>query len=77
MSSEDGRVEELKRAHAAQLDRLLEENARLRQALEGRIDPKLFGAASIRVGPLRRLARKVVPRRFHPTISRAMSRTKR
>lgn len=28
--------------HAAQLDRLLEENARLRRALEGEIDPSLL-----------------------------------
>jgi hypothetical protein len=67
-------IEQLKKAHAAQIDRLLEENARLRQALEGVIDSDLFGVPMSKVSPVRRLARNVVPDRFHPAIARFLKR---
>jgi len=73
-------LERMRAGHAAQLDRLLEENARLRRALEGRIDPTLIGAgstpgvASASVERARRLARKVVPKRYHRAISTTMKR---
>ena len=73
----DADMDELRRAHAAQLDALLEENARLRQALEGRIDPRLFGATSLPVSTVRRLGRRVVPKPFHPPIARLLKRFQR
>lgn len=63
--------------YAAQIDKLLEENARLRRALEGEIDPRLFGATSGRPSFVRRSARKIVPSRFHGPIARLLNSLKR
>lgn len=67
---------ETKAGHAAQLDSLLEENAMLRRALEGKIDPRLFGPRTAQPSPIRKAARRVVPDRFHATIARWLKRWK-
>ena len=63
---------EMCEGHAAQIDRLLAENARLRDAARGTVDPRLFGGMVRRPHVIRRMGRKVIPRRFHPMISRVL-----
>ena len=61
--------------HAAQLDRLLEENAALRKALEGKIEP-ILGSVRVRPSRTRVFFRKVVPVRYHTRIADLMKRGK-
>jgi len=77
MTSEPIDLEELRRAHAAQIDVLLAENARLRRALEGKIDPALFTPPERRSHPLRTLVKRVMPNRLRSRIARMMKQADR
>lgn len=52
------------------IDHLLAENAALRRALEGTVDPRLFGPPRPPARGVSAAAKAVIPQRFHPTLAK-------
>lgn len=65
MSGEDLTIEELRERHAAQIDSLMAENARLRRALEGEIDPSLLPGPRPAPRGAVAAAKALIPLRWH------------
>lgn len=70
MTPEDLTIEELQARHAAQIDSLLEENAKLRRALEGEIDSSLLPGPRPEPRGLVAAAKAVTPIRWHGPLGR-------
>jgi hypothetical protein len=74
MSGEDLTIEELRERHAAQIDSLLAENAKLRKALEGEIDPSLLPGPRPEPRGAVAAAKALIPLRWHGYLGRARRR---
>jgi len=70
MSRDELSVEELRERHAAQIDSLLAENARLRRALEGEIDPSLLPGPRPEPRGVMAAVKALVPIRWHGPLGR-------
>ena len=77
MSGEDLSIEELRERHAAQIDSLLAENARLRRALEGEIDPSLLPGPRPEPRGVVAAAKALIPRRWHGSLGKIRRRLTR
>lgn len=77
MNDEELSIEELKERHAAQLDSLLAENAKLRRALEGEIDPSLLPGPRPEPRGLVAATKALVPVRWHSRLGRIRRRLRR
>lgn len=77
MSDEHLSIEELEERHAAQLDSLLAENAKLRRALEGEIDPSLLPGPRPEPRGFVAAIKAVTPMRWHRSLGVIRRRLRR
>lgn len=74
MTGEELSIEELKQRHAAQIDSLLAENALLRRALEGEIDPSLLPGPRPEPRGIVAAVKALVPIRWHRQLGKVRRR---
>ena len=74
MSNQKLTVDELRQRHAAQIDSLLAENARLRKALEGEIDPSLVPGPRPEPRGFVAAVKALVPIRWHRQLGKVRRR---